>query len=292
MRTVSLAAACCLSVATAAASAQTAAPPGSLQNPRQVTAADRGPAVDPAKVAASPYNGLPLFRTFRSFTSNCYALADVWVCAAHDDPAVYDRNVGYDFPTFYRPTWGEVFDHVARQARCRWSFDPADRQFRFEPTDADPGYGVTLPAGWRREDRGLYVWHAPADQPFGLDVYEFGHYMPDPARPDLADQVRAYFALRDVSRWPHPPTLAQMTTVKVAGADALYLRADTPRPGGLWRQWSVVVDGHAFLIVSAMPKDREPTLGPAVDRMVASFAVHPPAATAPATTAPATAPAR
>ena len=74
--------------------------------------------------------------------------------------------------------------------------------------------------------------------------------------------------------------------MKVAGADALYLRCDTPRPGGLWRQWAVVVDGHAFVIVSAMPKDREATVGPAVDKMVASFAVRKP------TTVPTTAPAR
>ncbi len=252
-------------------------PAGSVDDPRVVTSADQGPDIDPAKLAASPFNGVSVFRTFRGFVSGCYAVPSVWVCAARDDPSLYDKNVGYDYPPFYRPTWGEVFDHVARQMRCRWSFDPRNRQFTFEPSDAPPPFAVELAPGWRREDRGLYVWHAPADQPFGLDVYDYGRYALDPA---LAAKVREHFALLDVSGWPRAPTLAQMSTVKVAGADALYLRADTPRPGGVWRQWSLVVGGRAVLIVSAMPKDREATLGPAVDKMVASLGPAP-------TTAPA-----
>ena len=264
------------------AAGPTTAPVGSLQNPRQVTSADLGPAIDPAKQVAAPYNGIPLFRTFGSFVSSCYATANVWVCAAHDDPDLYDANVGLDYPPFYRPSWGETFDHVARQMRCRWWFDPTHRQFTFAPTDAAPAFGVTLAPGWRREDRGAYVWYAPRDQPFGLDIYDLGHYAADPARPNLMAQVREYFTLRDLSHWPNAPTLAQATPVKVARVDALYLRADTPRPGGLWRQWCFVAGDHAFLIVSAMPKDREPQLGPAVDRMVASFAVGPAATTRPA----------
>jgi hypothetical protein len=262
------------------------APVGSMQNPRQITSADKGPDIEPVKLAASPYSGIPLFRSFRSFTESSYATANVWVYAAHDDPNLYDLNVGYDYPPFYRPTWGELFDHVARQMRCAWSFDPKNNQFKFEPTDAGPGYGVALAPGWRREDRGRYVWHAPADQPFGMDIYDYGHVTADPAHPDLIDKVRAFYAVHEVAAWPNAPTLAQMTTVKVAGADALHLRTDTPRPGGLWRQWAVVVDGHAFVIVSAMDKSREADLGPAVDKMVASFALTP-ATTRPATTAPA-----
>ncbi len=235
---------------------------------------------DPAALPASPYTGLSVFRTFDGFASQCYAVANVTVNTGTAELA--GTNVGFDYPTFYRPTWGEVFDHVARQMRCRWAFDPAKHQFQFDPTDAPPPVGVTPAAGWRTEDRGLYVWHAPADQPFGLDVYDYGHYTPDPARPDLFAKVRESFALRDVAAWPNPPTLAQMTTIKVAGVDALYLRTNTPRPGGLWRQWSLVLDGHAVVVVSAMPQDREATLGPAVDRMVTSLAATPPPTTAPA----------
>ena len=149
-------------------------------------------------------------------------------------------------------------------------------------TDAPPAFGVALEPGWRREDRGAYVWHAPAGQPFGLDVYDHGHVTPDPAHPDVAARVRDDFALRDLAGWPNPPTLGQMTPVKVGGADGLYLSVDTPRPGGLWRQWAVVAGDHVFVIVSAMPKDRAAELGPAVDRMVASFTVGSQPATVPA----------
>ena len=245
-----------------------------------MAAAAAGPAtapVDPRRLVATPYTGLSLFLTFDSFASQCYAVAGVAVTAGGPDPAaVAATNVGYDYPSFYRPTWGEVFDHVARQMRCRWRVDPARHQFLFEPTDAPPPEAVTPAPGWRTEDRGLYVWHAPADQPFGLDVYDYGHYTADPARPDLYAKVRESFALRDVAEWPNHPTLAQMSTVKVAGVDALYLRTPTPRPGGVWRQWSLVLGGHAVVIVSAMPADREAALGPAVDRMVASLAATPP----------------
>ena len=266
-----------LLVTLAAGPPATTAPVGSMANPRRVTSADVGPAIDPAKLAASPYNGVPLFRTFGSFTESCYATAGVWVYAAGDAPALTAANVGYDYPPAYTPTWGEVFDHVARQMRCAWSFDPHNRQFKFAPTDAPPPFTVTLPAGWRQQDRGRYVWVAPADAEFGMDVYDYGHVTPDPAKPDLFRQVRDHFAVADVSGWPRPPKLSQMTTVPVAGADALYLRCDTPRPGGLWRQWAFVTpDGHAFVVVSAMPADREPIVGPAVDAMVASFAVRKP----------------
>ena len=255
-------------------SAPTTPPVGPVQSPRAVTAADLGPEIDPVKLARAPYNGASVFGTFDGFVSQCYAVANVWVYAPPNAPGLAAANVGYDYPPFYKPTWGEVFDHVARQMRCRWSFDAGNRQFKFEPADVPPPFGVAPDPGWRREDRGSYVWHAPADQPFGLDIYELGHYTADPGRPDLFRRVREYFAVRDVSGWPTPPTLGQMTVVKVAGADALYLRAPTPRPGGLWRQWSFVApDGHAYLIVSAMPADREAVVGPAVDRMVASFTV-------------------
>lgn len=263
----------------------TTAPVGSVNNPTHITSADPGPAIDPVKLAATPYNGVPMFRTFRSFMSSSYATANVWIYAAGDDQTIYDTELSYVFPKFYTPTWGEVFDQLARQMQCEWSFDAKNRQFRFERSDAEPPFGVKLADGWRHEDRGSYVWHAPADQDFGMDVYSFGHYSPSADRPTLLDDVRAHFALQSVSDWPTPPQLKDMTTVKVAGVDALYLHIDTPRPGGVWRQWSFVLDGEAFLIVSAMPKENEPTIAPAVDAMVATFTHHS-ATTAPAAEKP------
>jgi hypothetical protein len=267
---IGLSAVCALCIA-AGAPGQPKAPVGSAENPQAITSADLGPDIDPRKVTGKTYSAIPLFRTFRSFVSGSYAIGGVWVYAENDEQALYDTQVAYLYPEFYRPTWGEVFDSLARQMRCAWSWDPKNRQFKFERSKAEPFFGVTLPRGWRREDRGAYIWHAPADQNFGMDIYYYGHYTPSPDDADLLKKVRSYLALRNISNWPNAPTEAQMSTVKVGGADALYLKTDTPRPGGVWRQWSFVADGEAFLIVSAMPKAREAELGPVVDTMIASF---------------------
>jgi hypothetical protein len=54
-------------------------------------------------------------------------------------------------------------------------------------------------------------------------------------------------------------------------------RIDTPRPGGVWRQWSLLVNGGAFLIVSSMPKEDECELVAAIEKMAASFKAAKPA---------------
>jgi hypothetical protein len=77
--------------------------------------------------------------------------------------------------------------------------------------------------------------------------------------------------LINLKNWPNVPTEEKMIKVKVADAEALYLKTDTPRPGGVWRQWSFVRDGNAFLIVSAMPKEMEPQQVPAIEQMVSTF---------------------
>jgi hypothetical protein len=271
MQKARIAAALALLAVPAAVSAQPTRPAGSADNPKQITSADTGPLLDPAKFAASPYNGVPVFRTFRSFVSSCYATADTWVYAEGDDRALYDAQLIYPYPDFYKPTWGEVFTHVGRQMGCSWSWNPQNRQFRFARAELPPLFHLTLADGWRSKDRGLYVWHAPKGTQFGMDVYYYGHYTTPANDPDFERRVREHVALALVGNWPAPPKLAQMTPTKVGGHDALALTADTPRPGGVWRQWSVVIEGDAFLIVSAMPKTNEPELMPAIEQMVSSF---------------------
>jgi hypothetical protein len=266
---------------TAAASAQTTVPVSPNVKVKAITSADKGPDIDPVRLAAGPYTGTPMFQTLRSFMSANYAFANVWIYAAGDDPKLYDTKVSYPFPHYYKPTWGEVFDVIARQTRCKWSWNPDNRQFKFEPTTDAPFFGVTLADGWQTEDRGEYIWFAPKDQDFGMDIYYFGHYTPGKDA-DLLKKVRTDIALRSVAEWPNAPTEQMMTTVQVAGTEALLLKTDTPRPGGRWFQWSLIKDGHAFLIVSAMPKEKEAELLPAVEKMVASFKIQSP------TTRPAT----
>lgn len=248
-------------------------PADAPQDPRGVKGRSTGPKRNPAKFIASKFDSMPPHASFRSFVSSCYALDNVWLYAAGDDAeAICEERLVYLYPKFYTPTWGEVFDHVARQMRCKWSWNRENRQFKFQRSKARPTFGVKLAENWRREDRGLYVWHAPKDADFGLDIYDFGHYTAPPdAGDDFVKKVREHVATHMLQEWPKPPTAAEMKLVKVAGEDALHLSTDTPRPGGIWRQWSLLVDGHAFLIVSAMPKAKEAELMPAVEQMVATF---------------------
>ena len=249
-----------------------APPVGNVESPRHITitSADIGPDIDPAKLAAQPFNSLPLFGNFSVFMSGSFAVAQVWVYADNDEQALHDTRLSYTFPEFYKPTWGEVFDHVGRQMRCRWEWNPKNRQFKFYRSDAEPFFGVKLAEGWRREDRGMYVWHAPKDMQFGMDIYYFGHYTAAADKPNLMQKVREHVAMMAAKPLPNAPGLDAMKLTKVGDADALYLE-HAPRPDALWRQWSVVVDGHAFLIVSAMPKERAADIRPPVDEMVKTF---------------------
>ena len=260
--------------------AQQAPPVGSVNNPKhtEITSSDLGPDIDPVKLTASPYNGAP-FITFRSFMSGSYAFADVWVYAENDDQGLYDTPLEFTYPQFYKPSWGEVFDHIARQLKCTWEWNPKNRQFKFFKSTSGPFFGVDLAKGWRQEDRGFYVWHAPEGRDFGMDIYYFGQFNPlrreqgaaRGERTGLYERVRAHFALKMLSGFPNPPTEKQMSTVNISGVPALYAKTDTPRPGAIWRQWSFVLDGHAFVIVSVMPKELESKLVPDIEQMVKSF---------------------
>jgi hypothetical protein len=245
---------------------------------KTITSKDMGPDIDPKALAGSKFNGFGVGGSFDSFVSSCYAFANVWVYAAEDSKEIYRSRFDWTYPKFYQPTWGEVFDMVARQTKCKWSFDPKNRQFKFEPNTREPSFGVTLADGWRREDRGAYIWHAPKDLEFGMDIYDYGQFTIAKGDGDLPKKIREYFAVANISDWPNPPTVDQMSITKVGETDALYLKIDTPRPGGVWRQWSMVIEGHAYLIVSAMPKEREKELVPAIEQMVQTFKTTAPAA--------------
>src|SRR5688500_1972227 len=87
--------------------------------PRQGKSRNTGPKINPVKFAASKFDSMPPHTIFRSFSASCYALDNVWIYSAGEDAeAIRNERVMYLYPKFYNPTWGEVFDHVARQLRC------------------------------------------------------------------------------------------------------------------------------------------------------------------------------
>jgi hypothetical protein len=235
-----------------------------------VTSQDTGPDIDPQSLVEQRYSAVPLFRTFRSFVGSAYATAKVWVYADGDDEPMYASELVYTYPRFYTPTWREMFDSAARQLRGKWEWNPQNRQFKFERTNEDPAIGVKLAKDWRRQDRGLYVWHAPRGLPMGMDIYFLGHYTADAKQPDLIEKARAHAAMFILGQFPAPPKVETMQRIRVASGEALYARV-LPRPGVVWRQWALVKDGNAFLIVSALPEEKEGELSPVVDEMVRTF---------------------
>jgi hypothetical protein len=229
------------------------------------------PDIDPNALLDKPRHGALGGRTFRAFMSSSFATADVWIYAKDDAKDIYDASFQYPFPRFYRPSWRETFDIIARQIGCKWCWNPENRQFAFERTDDPPPFGVTIADGWVVEDRGLYLWYAPKGKPCGLDIYWFGHYTNRDDDPELFSRVREYFAIRSLADWPNPPTLQDMSIVKVGNHDALFITRDAPRGDVIWRQWSMVIDGNAYLIVSAIEKADDNLYRPQVEQMLASF---------------------
>ncbi|MBN1477335.1 hypothetical protein JXA47_11325 [Candidatus Sumerlaeota bacterium] len=247
-------------------SAQTQEPAITMKGPTL-----EAPDIDPDVLTAQPFNGFTQLSTFHSFMSSSFAFANVWIVAENDDPGLYSAQVVYPYPPFYQPTWGEIFDHIARQMRCEWQWDPDIRQFVFRRSESGPIFQVNLEEGWISEDRGLYSWFAPEGLPCGMDIYDLGHFTQSEENPDLFAEVREHFALRSMSLSPDPPSVEDMEIVSVADFEALYHHCAGERPGSVWRQWSFVAEGHAILIVSALPGQMEATLAPQVDRMVQSF---------------------
>ncbi|MEM1027215.1 MAG: hypothetical protein AAGJ38_03945 [Planctomycetota bacterium] len=208
---------------------------------------------------------------FGSFTSLLYAIHDVAIHTESD--RINDARLHSPFPEFYRPTWAELFGSIARQTRSAWTYDPERDYWVFAEPAVPPSFELALAEGWRTEDRGIYVFHAPEGLPVGMDIYMLGRYSPrageDPG--ELYAQVREAIALRFARGCCVEVEVDDMQRVEFGEEEALYFEtAETPR-GVIWRQWSVVVDGHAFLICSAMDPEHADHVRPDVDAMIATF---------------------
>jgi hypothetical protein len=212
--------------------------------------------------------------TFDSYCSLFYAMKDV---AIHtEDHAINERELQQYFPSFYKPTWKELFDAVAIQTGSSWKYDPKRDFWVFsKPAMAKP-FSVTIADKWTSRDMGVWMGYAPTDYPVGMDIYYFGTYSSDDNRPEmLADlwlKVTSFWAVNFASKVKPGVTPAEMKTVTVAGVDALYFEAPAPRRNVIWRQWVFVKDGKAFYIISTLDADDKKSLAD-VQAMIKSFRV-------------------
>jgi hypothetical protein len=207
--------------------------------------------------------------TFSGYCSLLYAALDV---AIHTDSReVSQTSLNSPFPEFYKPTWKELFDSVARQTRSSWKYDPKRDYWVFTKPPMPLPFEVKLAKGWKSEDRGRYVFHAPPSAPVGMDIYLMGTYSVSEEGEDLFGKVREDIAVRFAKGFKKEVSAEEMLKVKVGGSHALHFKTSAPQTGIIWRQWIVVDSGMAFAIVSAIKPEREKEILPDVTAMLKSF---------------------
>src|SRR5207244_1885953 len=107
--------------------------------------------------------------SFAKFTSFYYALKEVVIHS--DSPAVNAAKMQNVFPDFYKPTYRELFETIARQTKSHFRYDEKHALWLFEPVEAKLPYQLKRADGWQSEDRGSHVKYTPPTAPVGMDVY-------------------------------------------------------------------------------------------------------------------------
>ena len=209
--------------------------------------------------------------TFGNFGSMLYAINNVVVHS--DNERVVSTRLHSPFPDWYKPTWAEFFDTMARQTSSSWSYDE-DRAFWLfaEPAAALP-YEVQLPEGSEAEGRGIGT-HYTTEGKLLAAIYVLGHYSADEDEEELFVRVRDDVALRSASRFGGEAEVDAMERIVVADSEALFYETVNPHDGSNWRQWVFVSGGHAISILSSLNEEDEPRLLPDLRALIASIKVE------------------
>ena len=217
---------------------------------------------------------------FGSFASLLYALDNLPLHT--DSERINDMGLASPFPENYEPTRRELFDAIARQTGSRWAYDGERGFWVFAEPPMPPPYTLDLAEGWRVEDRGIYTFYGPPDAPVGMDIYTLGGYSADDpgAERRLYDRVRERLSLRTARRFAPDATADMMERVRVGPHEALFFEQPQTPGGAAWRQWAIVDEGQAVLVVSAVRPEHQTAVLPDVRAMVESFRLKPRAADA------------
>jgi hypothetical protein len=210
--------------------------------------------------------------TLDSYCSLLYAVNDVVLHS--EDPTLGKTRLTAPFPDFYRPTWAELFETIARQTKTRWKYDAPRDYWVFAAPPEPPCFQLALAAGWNAHDEGLYIGYRPPTAPVGLDVYMLGRYSvaEEPEKAALFNRVREAIALRFAANFKKDVAAREMDEVNLGRVRVLHFEVPAAT-GIIWRQWVVVDSGWAFAIVSAIKPEHEKAILPDVLKMVASFKV-------------------
>jgi hypothetical protein len=210
--------------------------------------------------------------SFDSYSSLLYALNDVAIYTG--DESINMTTLNSSFPDFYKPTWEELFDTIARQTKSSWKYDPARDFWVFAPPPRPMPFELTLAPGWKVHDEGPYIGYQPSIAPVGMDVYMLGHYSSTNKEEEAAlfGRVKEALAVQFAKPFQKDVSPKDMTDVSVGKLRALHFQGAGPT-GIVWRQWVIVDSGSAFAIVSAIKSEHEKEILPDVLKMVSSFKV-------------------
>lgn len=214
--------------------------------------------------------------TFGSFGSLLYAVTPEHIAIHTDDKEIGETILHSPFPDYYKPTWKEMFDAIALQTKSSWKYDSTRDYWVFAKPIATKPYTITLADKWSPTDRGIYVGYKPPTAPIGMDIYYYGVYSADNRKDEAAlyEKIRNSWAIGFASNFKEDVSITDMKKVTIAGVEALYYQTPTLPTNFVWRQWALVKDGHAFIIVSTLRPDNKQLLTD-VETMVKSFRVIP-----------------
>ena len=214
---------------------------------------------------------------FNSFASLLYAVDDIVVHT--DEPELAKVRLNSPFPEFYKPTWAEMFDAIARQMGCSWSYDEKRAYWVFAKPAMPMPFKVDLAKGWESEARGNYLFCKPPGSPVGMDIYVMAGYSSSPDDPELPAKMREGVAMIFAQNFKKDVTVKDMSIVKVGTHDALHFKVPTPRPGTTWRQWAIAEGGQTVVVVSAIDDAKESEVLPGVEAAIKTFEMKKPVVT-------------
>ena len=206
--------------------------------------------------------------TFDSFASAAYALHYV-VLTCKDEKVIRER-LSNPFPEFYKPTWREILETLARQLRTTWSYSEKEACWLFAKPALPRPFKIDLAKGWKEEDCGFFISFQPPDAEVGMDVFYLGTYSFEKDSEKELLKARDHWALQFLKEINPKARIDDMKKVSIDGGEALHFETGAPREGVMWRQWVFARNGGVYGIVSALDKDRKALLKD-VQGMVASF---------------------
>jgi hypothetical protein len=215
--------------------------------------------------------------TFNGYCSLLYATVEVAIHTESEE--VNQTGLSSFFPKFYKPTWKELFDDIARQTKSTWKYDPTRNFWVFSPPAGNLPFKIELAEKWKADDRGRYMSYHPAIAPVGMDIYMVGTYSVSEEEKkkekeaDLFHKVRDSLAVQFAKIFKEDIQPKDMEEVTINGLKALHFKIAAPQTGIIWRQWVIVDSGKAFAIVSAIKPEQEKEILPDVEKMLNSFEI-------------------